>query len=96
MPSLICLVQRLSLGDSSRSVVKEGEQFEVDAATAETYINGGIAKLVEAPQKPKEAPKQLEPVPEPEPEKTEMSADDALPPETPEVTPQKHGKRSRR
>lgn len=70
MPSLICLVQQLSLGDSSRTLIKEGEQFEVNDEIAATYIKGGIAKLAVTP-KPVKAPepaKQPEAVNEPEPE----------------------------
>ena len=75
MPSLICLVQRLSLGDSTRSIVKEGEQFEVNAEMADIYIKGGIAKPAEIPKPTVKAPEpaklKLEipnPRAEPEPE----------------------------
>lgn len=55
MTSLICLVQRLFLGNEQRTLIKEGEQFDVDEQTAQIYIKGGIAK-----EAPKNGPVQTE------------------------------------
>jgi hypothetical protein len=49
MTQLICLVQRLYLGDEKRTLIKEGERFDVEATTAEVYIKGGIARPAEFP-----------------------------------------------
>lgn len=100
MPSLICLVQRLSLGDSTRSIVKEGEQFEVNAEMAEIYIKGGIAKPAEIPKPTAEAPEptkfKLEiPNPRAEPEPG-APVDEPVQPEEPEaekVIPKKKPRR---
>ncbi len=72
MPLLFCLVQRLTLADDKRTLIRGGETFEVDAATAEMYVKGGIAKpadVAPAPVKVSE-PAPVPEAPATEPEKT--------------------------
>jgi uncharacterized membrane protein len=80
MTQLICLVQRLYLGDEKRTLIKENETFEADEKAAEMYIKGGIAKIatIAAPIPPA-AP---EPAAQPEPEPIqEESPDGTVSPE---------------
>lgn len=74
-----------------------GDQVDVPEERAHMLVSANVAEYVKVQKPEKEAPA-------PEPEKKEMSADEALPPETPEVIPepspepepQKPAKKSRR
>jgi hypothetical protein len=100
MTQLICLVQRLSLGDSSRSIVREGETFEVDAEMAAIYIKGGIAALQETPESGRTPDLKLKleiqnPRTDPESE-SEAPADEPVQTEEAEKVTQKGGKKKGR
>jgi hypothetical protein len=91
MTQLICQVQRLSLGDEKRTLVKENETFSVDREVAEQYVKGGIARYV-----PVEKQGEPEPMPEPQ-QKPEEIPDAPVQTETEaEKVTQKNGKKKGR